>query len=104
MMSRRRCDRRNRVPGKIRRLMILTAVVMTLVACKNPNASTPSSSQPVASTPPSVGAAQNSYADVVSRVAPAVVTVHSQMRVRAPQQFPFMDDPFFRDFFGDRLP
>jgi len=43
-----------------------------------------------------------SYADVVSRVAPAVVTIHSQMQVRAPQQFPFMNDPFFRQFFGDR--
>ncbi len=45
-----------------------------------------------------------SYADVVSRVAPAVVTIHSQMRVRAPQQFPYMDDPLFRQFFGDRVP
>jgi len=45
-----------------------------------------------------------SYADVVSKVAPAVVTIHSQMRVRQPQQYPFMDDPFFRQFFGDRAP
>jgi Do/DeqQ family serine protease len=43
-----------------------------------------------------------SYADVVSKVAPAVITIHSQMRVRQPQQFPFMDDPFFRQFFGER--
>jgi len=26
------------------------------------------------------------------------------MRVRAPQQYPFMDDPMFRQFFGDRTP
>jgi Do/DeqQ family serine protease len=45
-----------------------------------------------------------SYADVVSRVSPAVITIHSEMRVRAPQQFPFMDDPMFRQFFGDRGP
>ena len=45
-----------------------------------------------------------SYADVVSKVTPAVVTIHSQMRVRQPQQFPFMDDPFFRRFFGERGP
>src|SRR5258707_7524719 len=45
-----------------------------------------------------------SYADVVSRVSPAVITIHSQMRVRAPQQYPFMDDPMFRQFFGDRMP
>ncbi|HBB89832.1 MAG TPA: protease Do [Blastocatellia bacterium] len=45
-----------------------------------------------------------SYADVVSRVSPAVITIHSEMRVRAPQQFPFMNDPTFRQFFGDRIP
>jgi len=45
-----------------------------------------------------------SYADVVSRVATAVVTIHSQQRVRQPQQFPFTNDPFFQQFFGDRMP
>ena len=45
-----------------------------------------------------------SYADVVSKTAPAVVTIHSSRRVRQPQQFPFMDDPFFRQFFGERSP
>jgi serine protease Do len=49
---------------------------------------------------------QDSYADVVDRVAPAVVTIRSERRVRVSQQqqFPFMQDPFFRDFFGDRAP
>jgi Do/DeqQ family serine protease len=46
----------------------------------------------------------HSYADVVVNVAPAVVTIRSSRRVRAPQQFPFSDDPFFRQFFGGRLP
>ena len=57
-------------------------------------------------TPASAGSAplQNSYADVVSRVSPAVVTVRSTQRNRPSQQYPFMDDPFFRDFFGDRMP
>jgi len=45
-----------------------------------------------------------SYADLVSRVSPAVVTIRSTERARAPQQFPFMDDPTFREFFGDRFP
>ena len=44
-----------------------------------------------------------SYADVVNRVAPAVVTIRSARVVRAPRQYPFFDDPFFRDFFGDRF-
>jgi serine protease Do len=43
-----------------------------------------------------------SYADVVNSVAPAVVTVRSQRVVRAPRQFPFYDDPLFREFFGER--
>jgi Do/DeqQ family serine protease len=41
-----------------------------------------------------------SFADVVDKVAPAVVT----RRVRAPQQFPFFDDPFFQQFFGGGTP
>jgi Do/DeqQ family serine protease len=41
-----------------------------------------------------------SYANIVTQVAPAVVTVHSRQRVRAPQQFPYSDDPAFREFFG----
>ena len=44
-------------------------------------------------------ALQNSYADLVSRVSPAVVTIRSTERSRPAQQFPFMDDPRFRDFF-----
>ena len=44
------------------------------------------------------------YAEVVNRVSPAVVTIRTKARVHAPRQFPFMDDPFFRRFFGDRLP
>ena len=43
---------------------------------------------------------QQSFADIVDRVAPAVVTIRSERRVRAPQQFPFFNDPMLRDFFG----
>ena len=45
-----------------------------------------------------------SYAYTVDRVAPAVVTIRASHRVRAPQQFPFFDDPFFRQFFGGGVP
>jgi Do/DeqQ family serine protease len=41
-----------------------------------------------------------SYASTVDSVAPAVVTIRSSRRVRAPQQFPFFEDQFFRQFFG----
>ena len=60
-------------------------------------------SQPAATTSAPVGL-QTSYADLVSRVSPAVVTIRSTERSRPAQQFPFMDDPRFRDFFGDRMP
>jgi Do/DeqQ family serine protease len=69
-----------------------------LESSSNPNASGGSSVPP--SNPAVMPVA--SYADVVSKATPAVVTIHSQMRVRQPQQFPFMDDPFFRRFFGER--
>ena len=50
------------------------------------------------------GEAQNSYADVVARVAPAVVTVRSERRGRPAEQHPFLDDPRFREFFNERMP
>ena len=51
-----------------------------------------------------VNGVQQSYADLVNKVAPAVVTIRSTERSRAAQQFPFTDDPNFRDFFGERNP
>jgi Do/DeqQ family serine protease len=47
----------------------------------------------------------DSYAPTVSKVAPAVVTVRAERRARTTQQrqLPFMNDPRFRDFFGDRF-
>jgi Do/DeqQ family serine protease len=61
-------------------------------------------SQPAASNPVAPVGLQNSYADLVSRVSPTVVTIRSTERSRQAQQFPFMDDPRFREFFGDRMP
>jgi serine protease Do len=46
-------------------------------------------------------APREGYADIVDRVAPAVVTIRSAKRVHAAQQFPFMDDPMLRQFFGN---
>ncbi len=45
-----------------------------------------------------------SYADVIEKAGPAVATIRSERRVRAPRQFPFFDSPLFRDFFGGQLP
>jgi Do/DeqQ family serine protease len=95
-------------------LLTLLTLVFFLGACNRSNSQGvrfASTSDPGANNPPiNNGPATNSsapvvsYADVVSRVSPAVITIHSEMRVRAPQQYPFMNDPMFRQFFGDRLP
>ena len=50
-----------------------------------------------------IGTAVVSYAPVVKRATPAVVTITSGRRTRNPQQFPFSDDPRFREFFGDEF-
>ncbi len=96
-------------------LVVSLVFVVLLGACNRQrngdfrlaSSSDPNSSSGTTITPANSGAAVaavGSYADVVSKVAPAVVTIHSQMRVRQPQQYPFMDDPFFRRFFGERAP
>ena len=57
---------------------------------------------PPATAPPATSAAlRTSYAEIVNRVSAAVVTIRTESRARAPRQFPFMDDPFFRRFFGE---
>lgn len=82
--------------------MFLIALTLIFGACTSRSAVTQASQE----LPPVVNSApvQNSYADVVVRVAPAVVTIRSARRARQSQQNPLMDDPRFRDFFGDRAP
>jgi len=64
----------------------------------------PANSPPPAVSNSGITGVQTSYADLVTRVSPAVVTIRSTERARQAQQFPFMDDPMFRQFFGDRMP
>ncbi|HET6977471.1 MAG TPA: Do family serine endopeptidase [Pyrinomonadaceae bacterium] len=100
---------------KMRKLIWIGMFIAVLTsACnrqKNPDFHLASTTEPAAGgnnastippANPATTTAAVSYADVVSRVTPAVVTIHSQMRVRQPQQYPFMNDPFFRRFFGER--
>lgn len=91
----------------LRQLALALAFAVSLMACSR----AASNQQQYASVTPSVPATSNapvnavtSYAPIVERVAPAVVTIRSERRVRPAQQHPFMNDPFFRQFFGDRLP
>jgi serine protease Do len=95
----------NRNKARFRVLLSLAFVVTTFISCSAQPGMFRLSSQPDSSSSvaPTSTAAQNSYADAVSRVAPAVVTIRSTER-RSARQSPFMDDPAFREFFGDRLP
>ena len=88
-------------------LLSLAFVVSTFASCSGQSGVMSVTSQPNASgtaLAATSAASQNSYADTVSRVSPAVVTIRSTERTRSARQFPFMDDPTFREFFGDRLP
>lgn len=93
----------------MRQLFLLTSCLICLTACgrlreyNNPAPPPPATSTPVITTSNNTGgavASPTSFADVVARVAPAVVTIHSARRARAPRQHPFFDDPRFREFFG----
>jgi Do/DeqQ family serine protease len=100
--------------GQTRVVLMLLTLVFFFGACNRNNspglrlASTSDpgvNNAPINNGAPGTSAAPvGSYADVVSRVSPAVITIHSEMRVREAQQYPFMDDPMFRQFFGDRAP
>ena len=83
-------------------LLLLFLIQFSLSGCRRREVVDlpPPPAEPVTTT---IGL-RTSYAEVVNRVSPAVVTIRTKARVHASRQFPFMDDPFFRRFFGDRLP
>src|SRR5215207_8809300 len=95
-----------KAPRQLKTAALLMIVAVCAMAC-NRRMETPSTPAPLpatASNTPSASIAETatrgSFADIVERVAPAVVTVRSARRVRAPRQHPFFDDPRFREFFG----
>src|SRR5919202_3844942 len=91
-------------PARARVALLSFFVALTLAAFGAQGVSAQSAvGQPVASA---AGLpVQTSYASIVNRVAPAVVTVRSERRVKVSAgQFPFMDDPMLRELFGDRVP
>jgi Do/DeqQ family serine protease len=97
-------NKTERFRGVASRRNLFLSFALVVVSFAAGNAQNPLLNNPA---PPNVSAPvalQTSYADLVSRVSPAVVTIRSTERARAAQQFPFMDDPAFREFFGDRMP
>ena len=92
--------------SRVKLFLSLTLLVLSVGACHAQSGllglttGQPLTTSANSGVPPS----QTSYADLVTRVSPAVVTIRSTERSRPAQQFPFMDDPGFREFFGDRTP
>jgi Do/DeqQ family serine protease len=84
-------------------LLLVFVAALLLAGCSR-EGQTNAQSLVTSSAPPPAGSAtaRTSYAEVVDRVSPAVVIIRSQKRARAPQQFPFMNDPSLDQFFGDR--
>ncbi len=78
---------------KIKVAAIGFALLFAITACKGKAANPALNFAPVPD-----GAPQNSYADLVAKVAPAVVTIRADRTVRTQNPFPF--DPF--GLFGDR--
>ncbi|MDO9421687.1 MAG: Do family serine endopeptidase [Herminiimonas sp.] len=59
-------------------------------------------SVPMLEAPPNAAATQGSFRDAAKIAMPSVVNIFTS-KTAAPSQNPFMDDPFFRKFFGDRF-
>ncbi|HET7392437.1 MAG TPA: Do family serine endopeptidase [Candidatus Binatia bacterium] len=91
-------------------IVILLACFLSACEKQEAKAPAPEATPPVAekktvsAEQPPPAAVPGSYADVVERAGPAVVTIRAAKRARAPQQHPFFNDPRFRDFFGGIFP
>ena len=93
--------------SRVNIFLSLALLVVSVASCSGQSRALtlkPAEPAPPVSASTGLPGLQTSYADLVSRVSPAVVTIRSTERGRQAQQFPFMDDPQFREFFGDRLP
>ncbi len=87
---------------------ILVASLFIMPGCKSnllagedvPAAQPPQQQQQAPPPPLVVDGTRTSYADVVDKTSPAVIRIDAERKTKAsPQQFPFGDDPQFREFF-----
>jgi Do/DeqQ family serine protease len=87
---------RSKLPTLVLALLLGAAVLKLKASDATAHATPPPAVAPIALTAPTT----SSYADLVSRVAPSVVTIRSERTVRPARQALPPDD-FFRRFFGD---
>ena len=95
--------RDRRAVTRVGSLLLSTVLIFSFAVVKGSAATNVAPPADAAAAVSPGTAQQNSYADVVARVTPAVVTIRASRRTREAQQFPFMDDPMFREFFGERF-
>ncbi|MGZ8444021.1 MAG: trypsin-like peptidase domain-containing protein [Candidatus Binatia bacterium] len=81
---------------------LIGLILLALIACQRAE---PPQSKPESppAPPPRLdrdSTPAGSYAPIVERVAPSVVTIRSARRLRAPRQFPFSNDPRLGELFG----
>lgn len=92
----------------MKKIALILTVALVSVGCRT-QSSPPVSSEAPQNRPaeprrevPRNRPALSSYADIVDRAMPAVVTIRSARRARPAQQFPFSMDPLLEQFFGRR--
>ncbi|HEX2639340.1 MAG TPA: Do family serine endopeptidase [Pyrinomonadaceae bacterium] len=84
--------------------IVLITAALSFSACKSSflgsNDTPPAPEAPPPAAPVVVDGVRTSYADVVEKTSPAVVRITAEHKMKAPaqQQFPFGDDPLFRQF------
>jgi serine protease Do len=99
-------DRRSFRIGLIAGLFLFAGVILGVVFSSRLNWMPSAGSADTAVRPtPVVTGPSNSFVPVVKLVTPAVVNISTTRVVKTPggQNAPFMDDPFFRQFFGDEF-
>ncbi|HEU4387470.1 MAG TPA: DegQ family serine endoprotease [Blastocatellia bacterium] len=79
------------------------AAVLTVKANRTTRASEPAVTARPA-PPGDAAALRTSFAPIVKDTLPAIVTISSSRVVRTSGESPFLNDPFFRRFFGGQMP
>ena len=98
-------DRRSFRFGVLAGITVVVAVVAGFVYLPQRYSSTAIDVQ-AATTPPvttSVGLPNEGFTAVVKEAMPAVVNISTTRVVKSQGQSPFMNDPFFKEFFGDEF-
>jgi len=98
-------DRRSFKVGIIAGVFLVSGIIAGIVFSSRLDWLPSATSAPAETTAPVIGATPPNFVPVVKAVMPAVVNISTTRLVKQGGQMPgpFMDDPFFRQFFGDEF-